>query len=171
MYLVNTNAIPRNTLIAVLLLLGAGFAGFKWLQWSFWDATDLGHKPPAQVFKEVFHMPVPAGVTKLKIAGISSLSGHVWMRLNVTNVDAVIRAMKRNKALPVDGPTDDPNMLPERSWILKSEYAKAVGWNDVIRLKQPEYYEFPSNTTGTGWTGVLIVDRKRRIIYVNGELL
>jgi hypothetical protein len=171
----SVKATTRNAAITLSLLLAVLFAACfalgKWLDWKLWDTTDLGHKLPTQVFQKVFHMPVPAGVTRLKIEGFSSLSGDVWMRLEVTNVDAVIRAMKRNKALPVHGPTDDPNMLPQNDWIRKSEYAKAVGWGDVVRLKQPEYYDFPSNPPGTGWTGALVVDRKRKLIYIYGELL
>ncbi len=166
------NATIRNTVITLLLLIavlfGAGFAFSKWLSWKFWDNSDLGHKPPAQVFQKVFRMPVPAGVSNLKIAGESHLSGVVWMRFQVKDVHATMTAFKKNLTLPA-GEREDASLLPSKPEI-NSDYAKAVGWADVLRIKNPECYQLSPNPPA-GWFGILVVDRKRKTIYVHGSLL
>lgn len=113
-------------------------------------------------------MPVPSGVTDLRIEGISSLSGTFFMRAKVKDTNAFLRAFKNSKSLSLETSTreSDPYMAqPEKVHIIP--YALSVGWEEVEKLKNAEYYAFST----AGWLGTLVIDRKNNVIYMNGNEL
>ena len=114
-------------------------------------------------------MPAPAGVSIIKAAGESSLSGVFWMRMKTNNINAVISALKRNSKVPLTGPRSDlAGSVTPRD--VANSYAASVGWSKALLIKKPEYYEFSTKPFGTGWAGILIVDRAQNIIYARGDL-
>ena len=160
----------RNWLWAIgifALLIGA----LQWSKHSYQQSIDLGNKPPAQVFARIFQMPVPSGVTHLKIAGEFSMAGIFWMKFQCDDIDSTLREFKRNAKVPLSGPTDTPNLFPSANEIAQSRYADKVRWQAVRQISKPEYYEFTTQPIGTGWVGTLTSDRSHKIIYANGGLM
>jgi len=158
--------------ILVLVIVAVFLAG-KWLQWSMQQRFDLGNKPASQVFRQVFLCPIPAGVSNLKIAGMSSLSGEVWMRFQVKDVHAFIVSMKSNRLMPLTLEADGLSyyMLPTPSDAHRDHYAHAVGWNTVYQVKHPETYSYQSVSPGHGWFGPIVVDRAQKTVYIYGGLM
>ena len=155
------------TISIFALLIGA----LQWSKRSYQRSIDLGNKPPAHVFARIFQMPVPFGVTHLQIAGEAHLSGIFWMKFQCDDIDSTLREFKRNAKVPLNGPTDTPNLLPSENEIAHSRYANKVQWQAVRQIAKPEYYEFTTQPMGTGWVGTLTIDRPHKIVYANGGLM
>ena len=163
-------ALQRHWLGAIVifaLLVGT----LQWSKHCYQQTIDLGNKPPAQVFARIFQMPVPAGVTHLQIAGEAHLSGIFWMKFQCDNIDSVLREFGRNAKVPLNGPTDTPNLLPSADEISHSRYADKVQWQAATQIVSPKYYEFTTQPIGTGWVGTLTIDRPHKTIYANGGLM
>jgi hypothetical protein len=130
--------------------------------------ADLGRKPPDKAFTQVFGILPPAGITDLKVAGLSHLSGEVWMRLRVRDVDAVLAEIKQRSPRGLKGPDKDLEVFPP--FPSSREYTGAVGWEALKRVRKPQYYGFPKQFGGSGWGGVIVVDRDRKLLFVQGVL-
>jgi hypothetical protein len=160
--------IPTSLLIVLLCL--AGMWGYA--RYWFWDQTDLGHQPPSKVYKKVFSADLPPGITQFQAAGISSLSGEVWMKFRVNDVDKALQLIWNNKKRAFSVTDRECPFLPSREDVRRSKYAKSVNWNTSFSAHAPEYFEFtfPENKS-TGWVGTIILDRKQKTFYVHGGLL
>lgn len=141
--------------------------GLGWLLRS----TDLGAQPPSTSFKQVFGIPPPPGVADLHVAGIANLSGEVWMRFNASNVDAVVEALKANPNKPLAG----PDSKYEGVWLPPTgdshPFVYAVGWHAIVRVRHPEYYSFPKQFGGSGWAGVVVLDRAQYVLRPGSAIL
>ena len=166
-------ASQRNGLwtIAIFVLLIGTIHTIRWSKHAYEQSIDLGTKPPAQVFARIFQMSVPPGITHLQVAGEAHLSGIFWMKFQCDDIDSVLREFKHNAKVPLHGPTDAPNLLPSANEIAQSRYAKTVQWQAATQILKPEYYEFTTQPIGTGWVGILILDRPHKIVYANGGLM
>ncbi len=113
-------------------------------------------------------MPVPSGVTDLRIAGESHLSGIFFLRARVKDTNAFLYVLRSRQDFGLqasDKESDYYAAQPEK--VRAIPYALSVGWEEVERLKNAEYYHF---STGN-WSCTLVIDRKNKIIYINGDLL
>jgi hypothetical protein len=158
-------------IVALFVTAIVGFGAIKWVEWSWQQRFDLGNKPPDEVFTRIFDAPVPSGVFNMKVAGEAHLSGVFWMRFQTHDMDNVLASLKRNSNAAIVGPTDVPDNPPSASQVTRNSYAGAVDWGKALQIQKPEYYRFPKQPSGTGWFGILIIDRTRNTIYVTGELL
>lgn len=154
---------------AVIFTGAAIFGVSRWLKQNF--DFDMGDKPPHQVFTRIFQIPVPPNVRAIKVAGEAHLSGIFWMRIETDNVNAVVRALKRNAKIPLKATNEPPDMMPPLSEIKQSQYAAAVNWSAALKIVRPEWYEFETVPQGTGWVGVVVVDRAQKVIYAQGGLM
>lgn len=141
-----------------------------WLSWSLRQRADLGNKPTRLVFNQVFGTPPPAGVYNLKVAGMSSLSGVVWMRFQVRDVHAFLADLRRDARVPVNGPPSISG-IPAQSEADRDPYSRAVGWDGVYSVRAPQHYDYGPLPEGRGWIGEMVVDRGQRVVYVHGGLL
>jgi len=157
----------------VVLGIVASSLAVRWLQWSMQQRDDLGNKPASQVFHQVFLCPLPVGVSNLKIAGESSLSGEVWMRFQVRDVDAFLAAMKSNPLMPLTVEADGLSyyLVPSQSDTHRDHYSRDVGWGAVYQVRHPETYSYQSAPPGRGWFGPIVVDRSQRTVYIHGGLM
>ena len=158
---------PRK--MALLLAIGflcAAVAAGLWVRHWYWQATDLSAVPPSQSFTRVLGMPVPVGVSELKIAGTAHLSGIVWMRFKVADADTFLSALRRHGyvveameefSINARGAGDSP-------------YAAMVGWEKSLLAAKPRYYRFHREPLGTGWAGEMLIDPVQKIIYLHGFL-
>ena len=159
-------------ILSSFFLLLMGTPGF--LIWFLQQKFDLGNKPPDQVFTRIFRLPVPAGIYDIKVVGEAHMSGVFWMRFQTRNLDAVISALQRNPQVPVEGPKAPPprtDLVSLREAVFYEDRYAAVGWDQAFLIKKPEYFDFYTTPRGTGWWGMLIVDRPQGIVYAYGELL
>jgi hypothetical protein len=69
--------------------------------------ADVRRKPPAEAFTQMIGIAPPAGITDLKVAGVSHLSGEFWIRLRVHDIDAVIAELKLRSPIGLSGPDKD----------------------------------------------------------------
>lgn len=163
--------LARVALLVSCAFAVLGFAYHKWQNWQYWDRTNLGHKPPAQIFSRLFHVPMPRGVSNLQIAGFSSLGGEVWMKFQAADVDAITRTLTPQSPQNSNKPNTHLNYLPDKKYILQNQYANAVDWSNVYALKAPECYELDfTESERLQRSGLLVVDRKRKIIYITVDL-
>jgi hypothetical protein len=168
----NTIIRRRQTAFAVALVL-AMLSAAGGAYWSVRRQQDLGDKPPGLVFRRVFGVPPPAGTHELRVAGMSSLAGDLWMRLRVDDVHAFLLAMGRNTLEPLTlSPMDlSASVPPARSEADRDRYAREVGWDSVYAVGHPECYVFQSNPPGHGWFGQMVLDRAQRQVYIHGSLM
>jgi|GEM_PF-3095161 len=161
-------AFRRKTafLLAIGLIVAFVAAGLLVRHW-YRQATDLSAVPPAQSFTRIFHMPVPAGVSELKIAGTAHLSGVAWMRFKVTDADTFLSVLRRHGyvveameefSINVRGAGDSP-------------YAVMVEWEKSRSVVKPRFYRFHREPMGVGWAGEMLIDPAQKIIYLHGFLL
>ena len=149
-------------LIAIILALSAGL----WLRHWYWQATDLGALPPAQSFTRVLGMPVPVGVSELKIAGTAHLSGIVWMRFKVADSNGFLNTLRRHGYV-VEAMEEFSNNARGAG---DSPYAARVEWEKSLLAAKPRYYRFHREPLGTGWAGEMLIDPVQKIIYLHGFL-
>ena len=155
-------------LCAMAIILGASI----WAYLAFHQAMNLSNKTPDQAFRFIFKMPVPIEVYDVKVAGEAGLSGNMWMRFKTHNINKTIHTFKQNHQLSVTGPTNQPESLNGLQSIFDGQqYATDAGWNEALSIKKPKYYKFTTIPEGTGWWGILIVDRKNNTVYAWGGLL
>ena len=160
----------QQTLLALAILIGIVACGLTWAQYAFDRQIDLGNKPVSVVFQRVLRSAVPPGVSNVRIAGMASLSGQVWIRFHSSNVHRTLTILLKNPGLSISG----PNSQADESTIESkgNRYATAVGWGDLAEAAKPEYYDFRWNPNqGQGWFGIIVVDRQRGDFYINGTLL
>ncbi len=138
-----------------------------WIRHWYWQATELSAVPPAQSFTRIFHMPVPAGVSELKIAGTAHLSGIVWMRFKVADADGFLSALRRHGYVLVAMEEFSINARGAGD----SPYAVMVGWEKSRSVAKPRFYRFHREPMGVGWAGEMLIDPAQKIIYLHGFLL
>ncbi|MCW3055192.1 MAG: hypothetical protein JWN14_4362 [Chthonomonadales bacterium] len=152
--------------IGVLLWIG-------WCLWSLERSFDLSTNPPDKAFTKVFAIPPPASADEIKVAGYMTLNGDAWIRLHVNDVDAALVELKRSR-VGVTGPDKeyDKNFEEEMdNHNPSSPMCKhAVGWEELKHVKHPEFYYFPALFNGSGLRGVLVVDRQRKLLFVEAQL-
>jgi hypothetical protein len=150
------------------ILLGVG-----WMQRAFARSFDLSAAPPGEAFEKVFAITPPPSIDALKIAGEANLNGVAWMRLHANDVDAALTALKRSPR-GVTGPDKEYNKDFEEQMDVHDpsspKYKRAVGWEAIKQVQHPESYSFPPLFQGTGWRGVIIVDRRRKLLFVEAQL-
>jgi len=140
------------------------------MKFSFDRQIDLGNKPAPVVFQRVLRSAVPPGASNIRIAGMASLSGEVWIHFHSSNVHRTLAALLSNPGLSIGGPNSVADEYPFDS--KGNRYAAAVGWGDLVSAVKPEYYNFGWNPNqGQGWFGIIVVDRRRGDFYINGGLL
>ncbi len=131
--------------------------------------TDYGTMLPKQVFQKILNQPMPPGISEVRTAGRSSLSGEVWMKFHATNeaIDAVLHSPK----LKLQEPEGELQFaMPQQ--VLEDKDALAVGWSEALQLKKIESHEFRfANLNGSGWVGEIVVDGEKHIVYVHAGLL
>jgi hypothetical protein len=151
-------------------LISVGLAWF-WLRTSVERHADLSSRPPAEIFEWVFNIAPPAGVRELRVAGYAPFGGDVWMRFRADDVHSVLQALKNNSGKPLAGPDGEYKV----DWLIQSPFpesrqrARSVGWEGISRIKAPEYYRFPE-PCDSGWNGMIVVDRERKLIFVAAGL-
>ena len=165
---------PRAALVSSLLVL----ALLLLLAWRWFDnwpwRADYSTRPAAKVFQEVMGQPVPKGLSQLRIAGRHYLlKKWVWMRFRAT--DEAVKSLLREHSA-VDEPLDEASTHRainrtqrsgnERWNKYDDEDRKLVRWEDVGHLTKRQVYELSSNGKGWLWDGVMIVDRKRELVYL-----
>lgn len=153
-------------LLAIGLMVALVAAGL-WISHWHRQATDLSAVPPAQSFARIFHMPVPAGVLELKIAGTAHLSGIVWMRFKVADADTFLSALRRHGF--VLEPMEEFSINARGAG--DSPYATMVGWEKSLQVAKPRFYRFHREPMGVGWAGEMLIDPAQKIIYLHGFLL
>lgn len=127
----------KATFLAVGVIISVASAAVL-LKRSFQQAIDLGAVPPAQAFTRVFKMPVPKGVSQLKVAGEAHLSGVVWMRFQVANMDAFLHSLRKHGV--VLEPADE--LWIHTANIRSSHYAAMVEWECALLIANPRRYRF-----------------------------
>src|SRR6187402_1593995 len=135
----------------ILLTVVVVFLAGKCFQLVFDNKIDLGNKPPDRVFRQVFCVTMPKGVTDVKIAGQSSLSGSVWMRFRVPDVHAFVAYMKQNPVMAFtdsDEPSSDVLSTEKEAGI--DRYSRDIDWKPVYGLKHSQVYRFESIPAGHG---------------------
>lgn len=145
------------------LVLAGGFAAFLWWGWRSMT-TDYSRLAPADAFRRVFRRPLQRGVTDLRVAGYSAFAGTVGMRFRITEVGL--------RDLLANCPPERPEMF--RAYLagqLQSDWSREVGLPEIQRIRRPEYYAFSGVWQGSGWFGVLAVDREHHLVYVVAELM
>ena len=140
-----------------------------WSLRSLLHSVDLSSEPTQKVFVQVFDVPPSPSIAAIRVAGYAAMSGEVWMRLQVNDVDAALLDLKHSKRGLI-GPDKDyaDSMLPPTPTFQK--YMHTVGWEDVKQVKSPEYYAFPQEFGGKGWRGAIVVDRQRKLLFVEAGL-
>lgn len=163
---------PRSVIIGLLLLILIApfvFLG-QILDWFMWKAShDYSQDAPAVVFKRVTNLPISRGVSNLKVTGHSFFIKHwVWMRFQAT--DTAIKTLIGNAE------KESNTKLLQSSFAGREDYnndqdQQAVGWDEVFQIKNPELYEWYSLHGSAGfWYGVLVVDRRRNLVYIHATL-
>jgi hypothetical protein len=153
------------TLVTAFVACAVAFAVWMW-RGTPGFRTDYATLPASQVFAKILNQPMPTGISDVRTVGHSHLSGQVWMRFSA--MSAAIDTLLESPKLKVDGPSDERRtFLPD----ILSEEGRAVGWPDVLKLKPVESYNFRFANSNGGWTGEIIVDRARHIVYVRAGLL
>jgi hypothetical protein len=101
------------------------------------------------------------------------MNGEAWMRLHVTDVDAALTELKRSprgvtgldkeygKDFVEEMDAGDPS---------SPKYMRAVWWEELKQAEHPVSYHFPFLFQGTGWRGVIVVDRQRKLLFVEAQL-
>jgi hypothetical protein len=126
-------------------------------------------EPPDRVFQLILKQPVPGGVSNLHIAGHGVMMGHtVWMKFSAT--DAAIRQLTKGVE-PAYTDLESSSSRSSRQRIMSDKYARSVGWEEVLRLKQVEFYTFDFAPGGSGWVGDIVVDRKKHQVYIVADVL
>ena len=151
---------------AIVLLLSV----IAWQRWSIQRQWDLGNKPVGLVFSRVFGVLPPAGAYNMKVAGMPSLSGVVWMRFQVRNIHSFLAALKHDARVPINGP-HSIYAVPSQAEADRDPYSHAVDWDGVYQIRFPEHYDYGPLPNGSGWFGEIVVDRSQRTIYVHGGLM
>lgn len=163
----------RDRLLAYSILLGmallCGVPSCSMYQMARQMDYRANERPPAETFRRLLGAP-PPGVSDVRATGYMTIPGsRVWLRLRATDaaVAAVTRGYSRLKADEAQratttllelSPGDDPlNTQPH----LPLEHR--VYWEELGRVRMPEVY-MKSEEGGTRHT--LIVDRKRRLVYL-----
>lgn len=159
-------SLHKVAFLFAISLICASLAAVLWIRHWYRQATDLSAVPPAQSFTRIFHMPVPAGVSELQIAGTAHLSGVVWMRLHVADTDGFLAALRRQGFVleAMEG------MRTDAGKVKRSPYAATVGWEKALLVAKPRYYRFHKEPLGTGWAGEMLIDPAQKIIYLRGDL-
>jgi hypothetical protein len=149
------------------------------LFWAGWKlrsverSFDLSTNPPAEAFTKVFAIRPPSSADDIKVAGYVGMNGDAWMRLHVTDVDAALKDLQRGP-LGIAGPDkeSDKDFVAWRQ-AQDSEgqkYGSAVGWEALQDVKHPAFYYFPPRFQGTGWRGMIVVDRQHQLLFVEAQL-
>lgn len=126
--------------------------------------TDYSSKPAPEVYKSVFRQDVPRGVTNLRVAGHGYWMSHaVWMKYAAT--DGAINALLTKSRYTLEGPDES------FSWISKEQIsnnadARAVGWDEVLKIKHRRSYTYEAVENFSGWTGEIVIDRANHTVYV-----
>lgn len=157
-------------LVLLLSFLGAGVLVALLIRRGSRD-FDLSSKPPAQVFQQVFKIPPPAGVRELRAVGWAALSGEVLMRFQADDVEKVLSALKANPLMPLYDPA--PEKAQAEMYIdqaARNPHCSKIGWPERARLLSLPAFGFPERFGGSGWSGVVLVDRRDRTVYVIGQL-
>jgi hypothetical protein len=170
--------IPRwaKVMTVVALACGAGcmavFSGLQTLAFG----EDFSRDPPQKVFQKVFAAAPPPGVTHLRISGRQYfIKQWVWMRLRVR--PEALKALM--DSVQADGPLPEPLARQEmrQRWSSNHRYDAVdkqwVGWEQVAQISRPEVYHISwgeplSGKPGLIWSGTLIVDRKRQLVFIHG---
>jgi hypothetical protein len=156
--------------IAGLVFVGLCLA-VVWVVHSLHRLTDLGSRPVGYVFQQVFLIPMPPGVSDVRVSGMSSLSGEVWMRFRVADVHAFLVTLNRDRAMSFSAPGQSDDEIPSPSEAAHDPYAPGVGWTAVYAVRHPESYSFESDPPGHGWFGEMVVDREQKTVFVHGGLM
>lgn len=160
----------RICMFGCAVLVAGGCAGLVRLRTALHRSWELGSRPPAVVFKQVFEIEPPPGIQELHVVGYQALDGWAWMRFRADNVDRVIKALKENARRPMVGPDAEIR----EDWCIEgqpeyAEYMREVGWSGIKRIHGPEYYHFPKEMARR-WQGDVIVDRAHRVFFVYAHL-
>ncbi len=156
----------KTALLFAIGLVFAFVAAVFWVRHWYWQAIDLSAVPPAQSFTRVLGMPVPVGVSELKIAGTAHLSGIVWMRFKVADADAFLNTLRRHGFVLEAMAEFSINAREAKH----SPYAAIVGWEKSLQVAKPRFYRFHREPLGTGWAGEMLIDPTQKIIYLHGFL-
>jgi hypothetical protein len=153
--------------LGIAIYLTAGTVGLLLFIGLVFSSVDLGKEPTKKAFERIFRIPPPSGVHDLKVAGIAHMSGEAGMTFRVADVNSFLKAMLENPATPID---KEPNLghqpfFPEYP---SSKYRDAIGWDQIGRLKHREEYGF--GTSNSGWAGVAVADRERKMVFVQALL-
>ena len=156
--------------VTVLIVVVVGAIGvIGTVSWLFFRSlsVDYGALPTTKVFQWVFRKPVPSGVSHLKVTGHGFGQGHqVWMRFKAT--DAVIKSLTKGE----EEEATLEEILRSHLYQFEDKDALSVGWDEIRRIKKPEYCPFDAtNGKGSGWYGFMVIDRKRRIVYLHAGQL
>jgi hypothetical protein len=132
---------------------------------------NLSALPPESVFTRVFGIAPPPGVTGIVAAGHAPFNGEAWLRFEAADVGTVLAALKRIPQKPLAGPEAkfDPNdwrVLPRGE---SAAWSRMVGWGSLRHAKKREYYTFHSPGY-SGWGGVVVVDRRRKLFFVSAVI-
>ena len=151
-----------------ILWLCGGVCVVVWGLWMMVRPFDFGSHPPEEGFQKVFKMPPPPGIFHLEVIGQASTTGEVWMRFEAAQVDSCLDALKRNTHLQVL----ELDEAYAEAWdgLYRNPYAFQIDWPDANRERSFEAYGFSSHFGGTGWSGVVLVDRARHEFFVRGGL-
>jgi hypothetical protein len=129
----------------------------------------LSKSPPAAVFKRVLGIVPPQGVKGIVAAGYAPFNGEGWMRFQADDVNVVLHALKTNPNKPFLGPDEKYNDWEVQPRAEGGEYSRMVGWDGIRHGKNLEYYQF-SEKNYSGWGGVVVVDRRRKLFFVAGVI-
>jgi hypothetical protein len=164
----DVGAIVAYTVVLVLLMgLAVGIS----LVWGFWRELtniDVSTWPPPRIFQQVFGPPIPTGVSEIRAAGRSLISGRtVWLRFRASDkaIASLVSGSERAatqedaqacvKSTWIHFPRDKTN--PERiRWVGR------VRWHEVNEIPKPECYQIRTPSTDT----MIVVDRNHHLVYV-----
>jgi hypothetical protein len=60
--------------------------------------------------------------------------------------------------------------MPDGSLGMAAQDAKAAKWDEVAKIKKPEYYTFHNVNDGKTWMGTMVVDRHNGMVYVSAHM-
>jgi hypothetical protein len=159
----------------ILLFVGC----FYCVQETLWG-KEFSRFPPVAVFQEVLGKPIPEGFSGLRAVGRHFLTKRgAWIRFKATDTAIQTFLCSLYSVKPKElsgyevGPIEKSKALPGNLWVASSRYTaldlKTVGWPSSANPQDFDVYMFsrPFNENKWQWSGYILVDRKKNIVYIH----
>jgi hypothetical protein len=159
----------RSILTGLLIfgvLIGGGWYSLDRL---IWGDVDYSKDPPNRLFRSILGLDIPPGVTDLRTAGRAGplgLKSWVWMRFHYGEKELPALLDGKSPLSKTEGVRS--LVLPDMPMRRVQEDQRAVGWEDLAAIEDPAYFLTTGGYPGSAfvWYGTLVLDRKRKLAFV-----